>query len=262
MQSGELTTSVKAVTKNPLGIIALFIFLIYSIASLVLGVSAEILTEGQKWVFVVFLVVFPLLVLGSFVWLVANHAVKLYSPADFRNDWSYVKLNQKVEVIEVKQEAAQVDPRGSIEEARVRLKELMTFDQVNAAKSVAKAFLKVKRYSDSLTLFEEIGTYLKNKGKPETKVLSYKSYCLIGLGQYKSAMELLYQLRRASPEDFDFWPQMALAFCLWKDGETTGSSKLLDQAASDRSAKSYSSEVSRHYPEIAGEFTSKMESAS
>ena len=191
MQSGELTTSVKAVTKNPLGIIALFIFLIYSIASLVLGVSAEILTEGQKWVFVVFLVVFPLLVLGSFVWLVANHAVKLYSPADFRNDWSYVKLNQKVEVIEVKQEAAQVDPRGSIEEARVRLKELMTFDQVNAAKSVAKAFLKVKRYSDSLTLFEEIGTYLKNKGKHEG------TYIRIGTVNRLASEDALIALERA-----------------------------------------------------------------
>jgi len=114
MQLEELPTSAKTITKSPLGIIALFIFLIYSIASLVLGVSAQALAEGQKWVFVVFLVVFPLLVLGSFVWLVANHAVKLYSPADFRDDKSYVELNQKLQVVQVKQEAAQVDPRALI----------------------------------------------------------------------------------------------------------------------------------------------------
>jgi tetratricopeptide (TPR) repeat protein len=239
MQLEELPTSAKTITKSPLGIIALFIFLIYSIASLVLGVSAQALAEGQKWVFVVFLVVFPLLVLGSFVWLVANHAVKLYSPADFRDDKSYVELNQKLQVVQVKQEAAQVDPRGNFEEARLMLKQLMALNQVDTAKSVTKAFLKVGRYSDSLTLFEEIGAYLKSQGSHETKVLSYKSYCLIGLEQYKGAMKLLYQLRDLSSEDFDFWPQMALAFCLWKEGKTSDSKALLNQAASDVSAKSY-----------------------
>lgn len=261
MQFGELSTSAKTITKNPLGIIALFIFLIYSIASLVLGVSAEALTEGQKWVFVVFLVVFPLFVLGSFVWLVANHAVKLYSPADFRDDKSYVELNQKLQVVQVKQEAAQVDPRGNVEEARVMLKQLMTLDQVDSAKSLAKAFLKVGRYSDSLTLFNEIGVYLMSQGGQETKVLSYKAYCRIGLEQYENAMELLYKLKEASLKDFDFWPKMALAFCLWKKGKTEDSNSLLNQAASDESAKSYSAEVKIRYPEIAQEFMSIMENS-
>ena len=132
----------------------------------------------------------------------------------------------------------------------------MALGQIDTAKSVAKAFLKVERYSDSLTLFEEIGAYLKSQGKQETKVLSYKSYCLIGLEQYKSAMELLHQLRDSSSEDFDFWPQMALAFCLSKEGKTADSTTLLTQAASDESAKSYYVEVKKRYPEIAEEFIS------
>ena len=235
------------------------IFLIYSIASLVLGVSAEALTEGQKWVFVVFLVIFPLFVLGAFVWLVANHAVKLYSPADFRDDKSYVELNRKLQVVQIKQEAAQVDPQGNIEEARVMLKQLMEIGQVDTAKSVAKAFLKVGRYSDSLSLFEEIGSHLLSQGKPDTKVISYKSYCLMGLKQYKGAMELLHNLKNISSTDFDFWPQMALAYCSWKEGMTSESNDFLIQAASDKTAKSYVAEVNKRYPEIASVFSSILE---
>ena len=254
MDPAGLPRSTKAITKNPLGIIALFIFLIYSIASLVLGVSASALTEGQRWAFILFLVLFPLLILGSFVWLVANHAVKLYSPSDFRDDRSYVELNHKLEVVEIRQQAAEIDPRGNIQDAMRVTRALSSMGQIDTARSLAKAFLKVGRYADSLQLCDEIGRHLTQTGKSPAKILAYRAYCLMGLGRYSEAVVSLEQLQAESPADFDFSPRMALSYCFFKQGNSAASTELLRLAARDPSASGYVQEVERRYPEISAIF--------
>jgi CheY-like chemotaxis protein len=70
--------------KNPLGIIALFIVLVYAMAALVLNQSSN-LNSTQRWPLVGFLVLFPAVVLTVFYWLVINHTVKLYGPGDFKD---------------------------------------------------------------------------------------------------------------------------------------------------------------------------------
>jgi hypothetical protein len=67
--------------RNPLGIIALFIVLVYAIAALVTG--AVSLTPAERLPLVYFLVAFPPIVLVAFYRLVAKHHTKLYSPQDF-----------------------------------------------------------------------------------------------------------------------------------------------------------------------------------
>lgn len=247
-----------ALTKNPLGIIALFIFLIYSIASIVLGVSSEALTESQKWFFVVFLVSFPPIVLAAFVWLVAKHAVKLYSPSDFRDDQSYIELNQKIHFVEIKQRAGQVDPRGSLDEARAVLAELLSIKAIDTAKGLANAFLKVRRYRDSLSLFEDIANELRRVGKNNNALLSHRAYCFIGMEDFQKARHLLMRLQSASPELFDFWPTVALAYCLLRDGEETEAEILLAAASQDPAAKSYASQLSVFYPDMSERFKNKL----
>jgi hypothetical protein len=70
-------------SRNPLGIIALFIVLVYGIAGLVLGVSSRSLEPSERRPLVWFLVVFPVVVLTVFYRLVTKHHVKLYAPLDF-----------------------------------------------------------------------------------------------------------------------------------------------------------------------------------
>lgn len=77
--------------KNPLGIIALFIVLVYGIAAMVLGVSADNLESLHKTILVCFLGLFPVCVLLAFMWLVANHHTKLYAPSDFRDDSGFFR---------------------------------------------------------------------------------------------------------------------------------------------------------------------------
>lgn len=69
--------------RNPLGIIALFIVLVYGIAGLVLGVSSGNLEPSERQPLVWFLVIFPVVVLAVFYRLVTVHHVKLYAPHDF-----------------------------------------------------------------------------------------------------------------------------------------------------------------------------------
>ncbi|MBS7777654.1 hypothetical protein [Acidovorax sp. CCYZU-2555] len=78
-------TTAKSLAKNPLGIIALFIVLIYGFAALTLGFNSR-LEATERIPLVYFLVSFPVVVLLLFGWLVSCHHEKLYAPSDFRSD--------------------------------------------------------------------------------------------------------------------------------------------------------------------------------
>lgn len=97
--------------RNPLGIIALFISLIYGVCALLLVFSVASLSAVNQERIVVFVILFPLVVLTSFVYLVTRHHQKLYAPGDFRTDAGFfgrdskpeelgAKLRQEVEVEE------------------------------------------------------------------------------------------------------------------------------------------------------------------
>lgn len=87
----EFLEGAKDFTRNPLGIIALFISLIYGFASLLLNSSAEKLTEAERWPLIIFIVIFPVMVLVAFYLLVTNHHGKLYAPSDFKDDKSFLR---------------------------------------------------------------------------------------------------------------------------------------------------------------------------
>lgn len=69
--------------RNPLGIVALFITLVYGFAALSLGLAATDLSSSDKQPLIWFLVVFPVLLLGVFFRLVTHHHTKLYGPGDY-----------------------------------------------------------------------------------------------------------------------------------------------------------------------------------
>lgn len=105
--------------KNPLGIIALFIVLIYGFASLLVGTAGGNLEAAQRWPIIWFLVIFPFVVLFVFAWLVSTHHTKLYAPSDFRDEKLFIgvqppeqrqrKLDQEIEALEPIVDAAVVD---------------------------------------------------------------------------------------------------------------------------------------------------------
>jgi hypothetical protein len=72
-------------TKNPLGVIGLFLGLIYGAAVVVAGFS-EHLSNEQRWVLVGFVGAFPFTLLATFYRLVTKHHSKLYAPSDWRDE--------------------------------------------------------------------------------------------------------------------------------------------------------------------------------
>lgn len=76
-------------SKNPLGIIALFLVLVYGMAGFV--ATSSVLESEQRLIIVLFLVGFPILVLGIFYSLVTKHHNKLYAPSDFVDEDNFIK---------------------------------------------------------------------------------------------------------------------------------------------------------------------------
>ncbi len=85
----------KSLARNPLGIIALFIVLVYGFASLVTAFAGSF-TAVERLPLIYFLIIFPVLVLGVFSWLVSKHSGKLFAPSDFKNEENYVKMQMSV----------------------------------------------------------------------------------------------------------------------------------------------------------------------
>jgi len=89
---GGFARTAKSLARNPLGIVALFILLVYGIAGLVLGISASLLTGSERLPLIWFLVLFPVVVLGAFFRLVTHHHWKLYGPGDFAKEESFLRF--------------------------------------------------------------------------------------------------------------------------------------------------------------------------
>lgn len=83
----------KLSARNPLGIIALFISLIYGMSALLLGTSVGSLNPHNQTILVVFIALFPFVVLWVFSWLVSKHHKKLYGPGDYRTDEGFLNAS-------------------------------------------------------------------------------------------------------------------------------------------------------------------------
>lgn len=94
-QTKSFGETAKSLARNPLGIIALFIVLVYGFASLVTAFAGSF-TAGERLPLIYFLIIFPVLVLGVFSWLVSKHSGKLFAPSDFKNEDNYVKMQMSV----------------------------------------------------------------------------------------------------------------------------------------------------------------------
>src|SRR5258707_8804977 len=90
-QTKSFGETAKSLARNPLGIIALFIVLVYGFASLVTAFAGSF-TSSERLPLIYFLIVFPILVLGVFAWLVSKHSGKLFAPSDFKDEENYVRM--------------------------------------------------------------------------------------------------------------------------------------------------------------------------
>lgn len=90
MPVGKSARSAASLSRNPLGIIALFITLIYGLATWV--TQAPSMAPEDRHLLVLFIIIFPVLVLAVFSWLVSRHHEKLYAPRDYKDESNFVKV--------------------------------------------------------------------------------------------------------------------------------------------------------------------------
>lgn len=124
----EFIKSAKEYARNPLGIVALFISLIYGFASLLLGTSADKLDSIEKWPLLIFIVTFPFAVLLVFYKLVTNHHGKLYSPSDYQSDASFLSTlsrSEKYERVEtIAKEILNYQPSNTMDDVPIDTAEI------------------------------------------------------------------------------------------------------------------------------------------
>ena len=146
----------KGLARNPLGIIALFIVLIYGFASLVVGVSSN-LEPSERLPIVWFLVIFPVIVLSVFGWLVSRHHEKLYAPKDYTDDKSFLDAasNKKNIREDIDNIDSQIEERihkvvtsdefiGRLNKANGRVEEILNDIASKASKEVIEsAFVEI-----------------------------------------------------------------------------------------------------------------------
>lgn len=89
-QVKSFAESAKGFTNSPLGIIALFIVLVYGFATLAVSFGSNL--SGHIAPLIYFLVIFPVIVFIGFLWLVSKHHDKIYGPSDFKNEENFLKM--------------------------------------------------------------------------------------------------------------------------------------------------------------------------
>lgn len=154
----------KGLTRNPLGIIALFISLIYGFACLVLSTSISNLTStDERLPLIWFIILFPLVILSGFIYLVVFHHEKLYAPGDYSDDSTFAKtFSYKKAYKEVTIEFDKEQPKRptDLEQAIIK-SENLDFNDVLFSDRGKKNLEIANRVSDSIN--SEIGTELFNK---------------------------------------------------------------------------------------------------
>jgi CheY-like chemotaxis protein len=111
--------SAKGFTKSPLGIIALFIVLVYGFATLAVSFGDNLKEHIVPLVY--FLVFFPVVVFFGFLWLVSQHHDKIYGPSDFKNEDNFLKMKMSAVASLAAATAKQPDGQNDAQSAQRQL---------------------------------------------------------------------------------------------------------------------------------------------
>ncbi len=243
--------------RNPIGIIALFVFFIEAIST----VSLKFLLDAQSeyvGIIVGFIVTFPSVIAVLFFVTIWFRRESLYSPGDFREDINFLKLIHKVKALEIRQEAAQQDPRGDTNAALSIIKRLIEINEFDTAIHLGQSFLKVKRFSSSLEIFNYLRDTIPENDSFHSKAKEYYAYSLIGLERFSEAIDELQQLNQKFPNKFGFWPSLALANAYMHIGEEERSKYWIDCAKNLKDTPDLLPLVKDMYPKLARWLESEM----
>ena len=206
--------------QNPLGIIALFVFFIEAISTIslkfVLAQGDDKLAEILIW----FIVLFPTVIALLFFMLLWLRREVLYSPHDFKNDDSFVRLINKMETLEMRQEVVDFDIDTNIKDYLNILDRLIEKNDIVGAIRVARNLLKESRFESSTSVFQYMSEKVNATHPQYYRVLSNLSYSMIGMARFEEAKKWMKQvIEIRTPALAGAWHYAALAFSCYKLGQ-------------------------------------------
>jgi tetratricopeptide (TPR) repeat protein len=239
--------------RNPMGVIALFVFLIEVVATVSLKLLVGVDSPFVGHV-VLFIISFPSVLVLLFFFTLWLRRESLYSPSDFREDSNFMQLfervDARVDMVEIRQRAAQLDPRGDPSDVFALIPELLSRGDIETIVTLGRAFLKVKRYSQSLEVFQLLSRRPLSSDT-QSQVRAFAAYSLNGLGLYEDALEVLTKLRRSDSSFAEkFWPALACSYSHFKLGRNAEFSLWLGKAAARAGAVDYLELAAQLYPEL------------
>lgn len=179
--------------KNPLGILALLIVLVYGIAGFV--ASSSVFQPQERITLIYFMVSFPFVVLIILYLLVTRHHNKLYAPSDYVNEENFVKsIEAKISEInlEVSNVKKNIDLSLSYEikkyitEADNKIGAGCLRDDEKASEillNIGRKMLLNSRYDQALQIFEEAINHC-----PTVRSWTLKGLALKRLGDIEPAI--------------------------------------------------------------------------
>ena len=207
----------RVLPSNPLGMIATFVFLIETVATVSLhAVSDKPYAEFLVW----FIILYPTTIAFSFFVLLWFKREALYAPMDFGNSETFKDLiMKKVERIEAKQELSSIDRDTDLNDIFKTIDRLLSLDEVWSAIGVGRAFLRQKEYERASKIFDYVKDRISKSSSLYYKSIANLAYAKIGLDIYDEAISLLEEVRKLNGgRNFQLWHSIALAYSYNKAG--------------------------------------------
>lgn len=207
---GPNLSAADAAIRNPLSVIAMFVLLVEVIATITL---VNVLQKPDialpiAWFIVIFPTIIAFLFFGTIWW---RHQF-LYSPYEYRSDESFLSAMKRLEKIEVRQEAANLNPITSDEDQSMAVVErLLSFDDVRGALKVGRTYLQADQSDAALRIFEHIKKKSSKLHPERYAIFSNIAYAQIAQHRYAEALENLTKAMNSS-DYIPPWHQLAAAY--------------------------------------------------
>lgn len=145
-------TAAGAAVRNPLSVIAMFVLLVEVIATvtLVQVTDKPDIALPIAW----FTVAFPTLIAVLFFFTIWFKHQGLYSPYEYRSDDSFLTAMRRLQRVEARQEADDLNPQTSdLDQSKKVIDRLLAVGDVRAAVKVGRTFLKAGQGETAAHLF-------------------------------------------------------------------------------------------------------------
>jgi len=234
--------------RNPLGIIALFVFLIEAIATVSLKFVVNTPFVAHLVWFIILYPTFIALVFFVFLWAKRE---AFYSPYDFLSDDTFQNLIKRVEVLNAKQEAAQIDETTRVDDVLLGVDRLVALGDIKSAVGMGRFYLKQADYNRSIEVLDHLLKRVPQSHELYYKIHANRGYALIGAARYDEAIVELNRVRQINGgESFHAWHCVALAYAHFKKGEKAQYEQTLKYARDLEGFRRNLGFLSKLYPEI------------